>query len=143
MRINFKTMKKLSIILISLILFSCSKQAIEKGNQLSFDLNGKHYNYNDVRYSAEPFCGSTLYSMEGIQDSSRIFLISIVSDSLPSGIYDAGANFWDAGFSAISNPLKIAIDNNKQGFTASFYGTFTSLGRSYSLTNGSLTINNN
>lgn len=136
-------------LLIILIFVSCSKQQIRQNYEMTFDLNGKHYQYSRVIISSDPFCGSILNTIEGINDSTDIFLISIVTDSLCSRIYsgdiNVGANLFSRSFSGISTSLTISLDKESGNISANFYGTLVSLDKSYSINNGFffIKINNN
>jgi hypothetical protein len=73
-------------LLVLLILVSCSKAQPPDGIYLKTTIGSA---YSIATISSEPFCGRRLYSFKGGD-----LLISLIADSLKSGSYEAGMNWW-------------------------------------------------
>jgi hypothetical protein len=87
---------KALIIPLAILLLSCSK-APQDFSGISATINGRQLNYSEVKVSSEPYCGTQkIYSLD-----AGDLLISIVCDSLVSGSYSAGLNYWSGTFTAV------------------------------------------
>ncbi|MGE5520783.1 MAG: hypothetical protein ACM3VS_12710 [Candidatus Dadabacteria bacterium] len=113
-------------LIVVLLLVSCSKEIpLRETEGLRFQAEGKSYFYSKPIVSAEPFCGKTLYSITGTNDPSEKLLLSIVTNNLTPGTYDAGLSYW--GKHMISNNITLNVISCQNGIlTATFSGTVAS-----------------
>jgi hypothetical protein len=94
----------------TIILFSCSK-APQDFSGISATINGKTLNYSEVKVSSEPYCGSQkIYSLD-----AGDLLISIVCDSLVTGSYEAGLNYWSGTFTSVIK-LTLVVGGGLSGY---------------------------
>ncbi len=137
----------ISALLLVTVLFSCRKEDLEPPlHYISFSLNGTQELFTNVGFEKDSFCSTSIWSFIGTNsDTTEMFLISVVSDSLMAGtIYNeeqAGTNFWGRQTSMYSTNISIAITTHDQHhITATFYGTMTNSSHRYNMTNGRLNI---
>jgi hypothetical protein len=96
--------------IIFLILTSCSKAPVDFQG-ISATINGKQLNYSEVKVSSEPYCGTQkIYSLD-----AGDLLISIVCDSLVTGSYSAGLNYWSGTFTSVIK-LTLVVGGELSGY---------------------------
>lgn len=71
--------------------------------------------------TSEEFCGSRLHSIKAT-NRGETFLISVVTDTLAPGSYDAGLNYW--GQWGFTNNITLSVQSYQDGkLHAIFAGT--------------------
>lgn len=126
---------------------SCKKEDLKPPlDYISFSLNGTQKLFTNVAFKKDSFCGTNLWSFTGTSnDTTEMFLVSIVSDSLITGtVYNeqqAGTNFWGRQTSMYSENISITITSfDRHHIAATFFGTMINSSQHYNMTNGRFNI---
>lgn len=121
-----------------IFLLSCTKPYIEPANTISYNIGADHYEYTSS-YTNIEYCGQRLITITG-KNQDKMFLISIVTDSLRSGTYTAGSNIFAGEFRTWSEDMKVEVAVGS-GLSGTFAGTVHFGERVYQLSNGKFKIN--
>jgi hypothetical protein len=113
-------------LIISIILISCTKEndTVVNGGIL-LRIKGKTLCYYNVTIKEEAFCRKNLFSISADGNLKEELLISVVTDSLQKGTFNAGLNYW--GTLPLTNNITLNVLSYKDGLlNATFNGSIIS-----------------
>lgn len=134
--IRFRFIALMLLMCCLMYLCSCTKEH-DLRNTISYNIGADHYEYTSS-YTNIEYCGQRLVTITG-KNQDKMFLISIVTDSLRSGLYTAGSNILAGEFRTWSEDTKVEVAVGL-GLSGTFSGTVHYKEMVYQLSNGKFLI---
>jgi hypothetical protein len=112
-------------LIVTLFLVSCSKQPTGETEGISYQTATTSIFYAKGNLTAQRFCTKMLYTISSQVDSTEELMISVVTDSLKTGSYQAGLSHWGSPSLADNITLNVVSYNNGV-LNATYAGTLSS-----------------